>query len=643
MNMKTKFFIVLASFILSSMNSLHAQWNDSGNYLTTTDSVGIGTTTPRTILDVIGTTTFTPTTGQPTLTLYRNQGIPSIKGSSTSDGRNVVIDPGANNYGVFLSYTTVGGNVFLSAGQAEAGKVGIGTTSPQAKLDVLGQSIVIGSDNGASTTRTTSTIKTGFLLSPHYTNTEEPLQMMYGYSGVTENYINIGGGSSSYNATNKIKFFTTNANNYTTGGTERMVINGSGYVGIGTITPNSLLSVGTAHGVKLSNGNSSWANNNIIVTGNDSVGGDYVEIRVPGSTANNTFLRINQNGNIGVNTATIESMLNVNGSVHLPAAGSVWIGGYNDQGKRLRITGGYNDAFIDFQPELHFRSGLNEVVLFDSLGNVGIGTATPSYKLDVNGEIHGGLFSTPLNTGMFGYDLSQIADEEDEHFGYNSLGWYNDGTGSFNTIQQGRPVLVQSSLGGMKFYTGGSMHFAIKDNGRIGIGTIDPNSDLTIYKGTSSTFNTMDINVASSGTLTQKQASYFLKISNTNDTLDIFKIRGDGNIGIGTNSPDYKLDVRGILRAQEIVVNLNEGADFVFNDSYKLKPIQEVYEFVKENKHLPDIPSATEMVKDGVNMGEFQLKLLQKVEELTLYMAEQDKVIKEQQAKINELENLIRK
>ena len=74
------------------------------------------------------------------------------------------------------------------------------------------------------------------------------------------------------------------------------------------------------------------------------------------------------------------------------------------------------------------------------------------------------------------------------------------------------------------------------------------------------------------------------------------------------------VEVYGTISAKELKVTTTGGADFVFNDDYSLKPLSEVNDFIKEHKHLPEIPSAAEMVNDGVGVGEMQVKLLQKTE-----------------------------
>jgi hypothetical protein len=101
-----------------------------------------------------------------------------------------------------------------------------------------------------------------------------------------------------------------------------------------------------------------------------------------------------------------------------------------------------------------------------------------------------------------------------------------------------------------------------------------------------------------------------------------------GNVGIGTTNPTDMLTVAGKIGAREIKVSTNAGADFVFESGYKLPDLSELEKFVKTNKHLPEIPTAKQMVENGVNLGELNIRLLQKVEELTLHLIEKDKQLK---------------
>ena len=95
-----------------------------------------------------------------------------------------------------------------------------------------------------------------------------------------------------------------------------------------------------------------------------------------------------------------------------------------------------------------------------------------------------------------------------------------------------------------------------------------------------------------------------------------------GNVGIGTSNPTEKLSVNGNIKCKQVEVSLTGWSDFVFNEDYKLMPLEELDQYLKEHKHLPDVPSAEEVISNGNNLGEMDAILLQKIEELTLYVIE---------------------
>lgn len=108
-----------------------------------------------------------------------------------------------------------------------------------------------------------------------------------------------------------------------------------------------------------------------------------------------------------------------------------------------------------------------------------------------------------------------------------------------------------------------------------------------------------------------------------------------GNVGIGTtDTKGYKLAVNGEAIFTRVKVKPFSGwPDYVFSKDYELPSLQEVEKYIEDNNHLPGIPSAVEVGKEGLDLGEMNKRLLQKVEELTLYIIEQQKTIDRMQAK----------
>jgi hypothetical protein len=105
-------------------------------------------------------------------------------------------------------------------------------------------------------------------------------------------------------------------------------------------------------------------------------------------------------------------------------------------------------------------------------------------------------------------------------------------------------------------------------------------------------------------------------------------INSNGNIGIGVWAGDHKLAVAGSIISEEVVVKLQSNwPDFVFTDDYSLKNLYELEDYIQKHNHLVDIPSKDEISKNGIDLAEIQIKLLQKIEELTLYTIQQHKDI----------------
>jgi len=119
----------------------------------------------------------------------------------------------------------------------------------------------------------------------------------------------------------------------------------------------------------------------------------------------------------------------------------------------------------------------------------------------------------------------------------------------------------------------------------------------------------------------------------------LFQVRENGNVGIGTTNPDQRLTVNGKIKAEEIQVVVDVPADYVFNEGYELKPLEEIEQFIRENKHLPGVPNAETLKANGWQVGEMNNKLLEKVEELTLYLIalkKENEALKERIEKLEE-------
>ncbi len=211
----------------------------------------------------------------------------------------------------------------------------------------------------------------------------------------------------------------------------------------------------------------------------------------------------------------------------------------------------------------------NNLLLNKFGGNVGIGTSAPTHaKLEINGRVG-------ATVAMFGADAFGVGiAANNPEIGFNYF--YNNGT---KTMKAGYGANFGMSPGNGDFYMGN-------------------------FSGNQS-------------------SSDFGNISGYQYCMTI---KQNGNVGIGTTNPTYKLSVNGNIRSKEVVVETG-WADYVFDKRYKLPLLSEVEKYINTNNHLPDIPSAIEIQTNGLKLGELQTKMMQKIEELTLYIIEQNKRI----------------
>lgn len=277
-------------------------------------------------------------------------------------------------------------------------------------------------------------------------------------------------------------------------------------------------------------------------------------------------------------------------------------------------------------------------------GRIGIGTQNPLGSLDIiaNGSI-------PLIRGNGGYIPSGLRFIDESYTQPGQIKEWAIWKG--NTWSKGLAFMRYDAVnpcgGGIC-----DVPLYLDDNGKVGIGSMAPEARFHILqKASNQPIDAMTIDVESFGSTSNADNSHYFRIRDIGASGHVpFIIKGNGNVGIGNSSPQYKLDVTGKasfsdnvrvnakIEAKEIKVTLTPTADFVFEEDYALPKLEDVEKHIKEKKHLPEISSAKVMEKEGVNVGEFQIKLLQKIEELTLYTIEQNKQLKNQREKIEQLE-----
>ncbi|MEN8225152.1 MAG: hypothetical protein ABFS05_07295 [Bacteroidota bacterium] len=353
-----------------------------------------------------------------------------------------------------------------------------------------------------------------------------------------------------------------------------------------------------------------------------------------------------------------------------------------NKGHGIRSTDGQG---MVFRTERHY--------IFNE-GFVGIGTSSPGYDLDVQGKTSTTQFrlfdKENHNDNIAGWILRSDADGNacwTNPADFNDQDWEikeeniyrpegNVGIGTSNPVAQLELADVYEA-GGMNLKIGNDAYLsdvdllhtlgifsmndpekgAIKLGGRgpllhgdewkLGIGTRSPATTLEVYKDL--TYGgTVGLNISNNENtrwfigMSAKQ-SYLkdLLIGSFDDLSSGYSsflvLKQDGTVGIGTNETHaYKLAVNGAILTEEVTVKVSENwPDYVFNDDYELLPLHQLENYIDCHGHLPEVPKDSEVLEDGLNLGDMERLLLKKVEELTLYIIEQEN-------RINKIQGMIK-
>ncbi len=565
-------------------------------------NIGIGTATPLSTLDLTGTFRLNDGTQQAGYFL-----------GTDANGNAAWVSLPNNNI-----WNLNGNDAYYTAGRVGIGTSTPGATNPNAVLEVKGRTVIDGNDH--TETRLTFT-NAGIGATQFFW--DEPTDLFNIQAS------RVGGAGINFIVRDMLNQYHDVLN-----------LNKNTNVGIKTNQPNSPLTVaGTIE---------------------STTGG----IKFPDGTVQTTAATVLQGSSVNPYTDLfVSDYLKVgNNSIHMGSANA---------------TSTENEFFTTNGPLIINSSGVNvksgtsegqNTIINPNGGRVGIGHANISTGVDVH--VKGKMLLDGINSSMFfGDDIVRSRGQ----YGIEYEKW----SGGLNFW---KPFGSTNSTGG-----GGFQNFILflKDNGNVGVGTSNPKdafqlgdnehkivmgsaigADLdfgTMYLGFNAAreagaWSTNTDGAHNGGAVIFSDISGGISFANieteavgsSNQTgitdLELrdktsLYISKNGNVSIGTkDGQGYKLAVKGHMIAEEIVVKLHANwPDFVFTKDYGLMSLDEVASFIEENNHLPNIPSANKVSEEGINLGEMDAKLLQKIEELTLYVIQLKKENERQQELINDI------
>jgi trimeric autotransporter adhesin len=407
--------------------------------------------------------------------------------------------------------------------------IGIGTTSPDEKLNVNGGKIFVQDNRAGQNPHVIFDI-------PNVADNEGGLQFKRtGDTLAAINYVE------DPDVANYLKFSVGSP-----GKGNELTVNTNGEVGIGTKTPQGQLSLGT------------YTGDNVAI--NDADG--TIQFNLPGlfgGITKKVFLQLANNDDLRLGTNT-----------------------GNNTGKII------------------FRTNSTDHVAIDQDGEVGIGTLTPIAKLHI--------------------PVGQDADLSPATNGFAMFG--SSSAGQQNLLLDNNEIMVRTG-------TAAGILAIQNDGGEVTVGartTINKGGEALKLNGADPSMNFYQNGVFKSF-VTQTNDGLYVGVNAGNLRLD-----ATGQVAIGNVIPAasaYKLTVTGKIICEELKVKLVSSVwpDYVFDKKYKLSTLSDVEKFITKNNHLPNIPSAAEVERNGIEVGDMQKKMMEKIEELTLYIIDLQKQV----------------
>ena len=341
----------------------------------------------------------------------------------------------------------------------------------------------------------------------------------------------------------------------------------------------------------------------------------------------NEIFTVESNGNVG-----IKGITNPNGEMQFPNIINnrkiiLWedfnndhqFSGFGINAGILRYQTTTSHAFFTAQSATSSKEAMRII----NNGNVGIGTASPTQNLEVaNNAIVNNLFLGDVGLGTGWNGLSYKAKNSNTTY---ALGASSDG--KYTVINK-----QNTNDGYLGFRVGNQDKMVISNDGKVGIGTTTPNGELqfkntqlnkkiVLWEDGANDHQFYGLGINTSALRYQSNGDHVFYSANdatsSKETLRVYKTGG--------------------IKTDKVVLNISTFPDYVFEEKYNLKPLEEVAKYIRENKHLPNVPSEKEVVANGLNIGEMNVKMVEKIEELTLYTIEQNEKIKSQETLIKSL------